>query len=83
MESWFIFIIFVYLIAISLGIYIPLSRKAKIKEKISELANNILEVTPEEFFKIRNARIGKKIFQQIWAFLVSIYYIIVLKICIM
>lgn len=60
MESWFIFFIFVYLIAISLAIYIPLSRKAKIKEKINELANNILEVTPEEFFKIRNARIGKK-----------------------
>lgn len=60
MNSLFIFLIFVYLIGISLAIYIPFSRKKKIKEKIDELANNTSEVTPEEFFNIRNARIGKK-----------------------
>ena len=49
---WFIGILMLLLLII------PIVRTIVIKSKIKRLANNVLEINPEEFFKIRNASNG-------------------------
>lgn len=51
-------LILMYLILIILIFTVQIIRTVTIKEKIRGLADNALEVTPQEFFKIRNASNG-------------------------
>lgn len=53
-------IILLYAFLIIIICIIPIVRTINIKEKIKGLADNALEVTPQEFFKIRNASNGGK-----------------------
>lgn len=50
--------IWIYVIIIILAFIIPIFNTVRIKNKIKKLADNALEVTPEEFFKIRNSSNG-------------------------
>lgn len=50
--------IWIYIFLLILVCIIPLFRTRNIKKKIKGLADNALEVTPQEFFKIRNASNG-------------------------
>ena len=54
--KYIILIIVVHLFLLGLKI----RKKIKIRNKIRELANNTTEITPEEFFKIRNKSFGGK-----------------------
>ena len=49
------FIVVFFLISVS-----PTKKKRKIKKQIRGLANNTLEMTPQEFFKMRNTSFGGK-----------------------
>ena len=49
--------IFAIIIFILMLLYIH-KKKQKIREQIKGLAENTLEMTPEEFFKMRNASFG-------------------------
>lgn len=51
----FVCLCIIFIIAV---LVLPFVQTADVKKKITGLANNALEVTPEEFFKIRNASIG-------------------------
>jgi GIY-YIG catalytic domain. len=51
-------IIWIYILLIILACIIPVVRTISIKKKIRKLSDNALEVTPEEFFRIRNASNG-------------------------
>lgn len=51
-------IIYFLIIFIIICCVIPIIRTSVVTSKIKELANNTLEVTPDEFFKIRNASNG-------------------------
>lgn len=51
-------IILLYALLIIVICIIPIVRTINTKKKIKGLANNALEVTPQEFFKIRNASNG-------------------------
>lgn len=51
-------IILLYALLIIVICIIPIVRTINTKKKIKRLANNALEVTPQEFFKIRNASNG-------------------------
>ncbi len=51
-------IIYIYILLFILACVIPIVRTIRIKRKIKKLANSALEVTPKEFFKIRNASNG-------------------------
>lgn len=51
-------LISIYVLIIFLAILFPIVRIVNIKKKIKGLADNVLEITPEEFFKIRNSSIG-------------------------
>lgn len=65
MDSEFTMIVVLLLIACVL---IRIVRTAVIKGKINKLADNALEVTPEEFFRIKNSSNGgrgKKVFQRV------------------
>lgn len=55
MDSEFTMLVVLLLIACVL---IRIVRTAVIKGKINKLADNALEVTPEEFFRIRNSSNG-------------------------
>ena len=57
MEHIF-FIWGICLLLVVAAIAIPLVRQHTIKQKILNLANNALEITPEEFFAIRNTSYG-------------------------
>lgn len=46
------------LILIILSLIIPIVHNINIKNKIRKLADNVLEITPEEFFRIRNSSNG-------------------------
>ena len=50
--------IWMYVLLIILACVIPIVRTINIKNKIKDLADNVLEITPQEFFKIRNASNG-------------------------
>lgn len=50
--------VWVYALLIILALIIPIVRTINIKNKIKNLADNALEITPNEFFKIRNASNG-------------------------
>jgi len=52
------FLVFVYIISISLIIWFNTRQKKKIREQITGLANNTLELTPEEYFEMRNKSFG-------------------------
>lgn len=51
-------LILIYALIIFLAILFPIVRTINIKKKIKGLADNVLEITPEEFFKIRNSSNG-------------------------
>lgn len=51
-------LILIYALIIFLAIFFPIVRTINIKKKIKKLADNVLEITPEEFFKIRNSSNG-------------------------
>lgn len=53
-------LILIYVIVIILAFLIRFSQIKKTKEKIKGLADNTLEITPEEFFAIKKEKIGKK-----------------------
>ncbi|RZT01193.1 GIY-YIG nuclease family protein [Cuneatibacter caecimuris] len=50
----------IYIIIIILSISFLVIRNINIKKKIKSLADNTLEITPKEFFKIRNSSNGGK-----------------------
>lgn len=50
--------LWLYAILIIIISIIPILHTLNIKKKIKELADNAIEVTPEEFFKIRNSSYG-------------------------
>lgn len=50
--------VWIYALLIILAFVIPIVRTINIKKKIKGLADNALEITPQEFFKIRNASNG-------------------------
>ena len=50
--------VWIYALLIILVLVIPIVRTINIKKKIKGLADNALEITPQEFFKIRNASNG-------------------------
>lgn len=52
------FMMWFYIGLIILVFIIPIARNITIKKKIKGLADNALEVTPKEFFKIRNSSNG-------------------------
>lgn len=54
----FVSIIWMYILLIIVVAVIPIIRTRNVKKKIKELADNSLEITPQEFFKIRNASNG-------------------------
>lgn len=57
---WTIFpILFLIVLYSTTWIFQYLTKK-KIKNNIEDLANSVTEVTPEEFFKIRNCKFGGK-----------------------
>ena len=45
-------------ILIILCLIVPIAHDINIKNKIKKLADNVLEITPEEFFRIRNSSNG-------------------------
>lgn len=51
-------IILLFALLIIVTCVIPIIRTANIKKKINNLADNVLAITPQEFFKIRNASNG-------------------------
>ncbi|HDR4448752.1 TPA: GIY-YIG nuclease family protein [Bacillus cereus] len=53
----FIFIVFIFVI---LSFLFQVREQKKIREQIFELANNTLELAPEEFLKMRNKSFGGK-----------------------
>ncbi|WP_231348745.1 GIY-YIG nuclease family protein [Bacillus mycoides] len=55
--SIFIFIVFIFII---LSFLFQVREQKKIREQIFKLANNTLELAPEEFFKMRNKSFGGK-----------------------
>ena len=58
MDNYMTLIIGLYII-FSIGIIIfQIIKKYKIKKQIDELANNVREMTPEEFMKMRNTSFG-------------------------
>lgn len=52
------FIITFFVVFAFLTVLLPIMRTICVKNKIRKLANNVLEVTPKEFFKIRNSSNG-------------------------
>lgn len=65
MDGWLIAIIVITAIFICLTVLISIlhyrhKQKARIKRQIRGLANNALELTPEEFFTMRNKSFGGK-----------------------
>ncbi len=42
--------------------------RKKIRQQIISLANNTLEISPEEFFNIRNKRVGRKLYSNQYNF---------------
>ncbi len=65
MDGWLIAIIaitsiFICLVVLISILYYRNKKKARIKRKIRGLANNTLEMTPEEFFAMRKASLGGK-----------------------
>lgn len=54
------FLILIWLILLVLIFVLDLLRINKIKQKIEDLADNTLEITPEKFFEIKNSKMGKK-----------------------
>lgn len=65
MDGWLIAIIVITLIFICAVVLISIlhyrhKQRARIKRKVRGLANNTLEMTPEEFFTMRNTSFGGK-----------------------
>ena len=61
MEAIFIFgtlILMVLIIIVAYNDYTVNKIKEDIKDQITDLANNTLEVTPKEFFEMRNKSFG-------------------------
>lgn len=59
MDFKFLFLILlIYMLLFIIGILVPAVRAITTRRKIRQLADSVLEVTPEEFFKIRNASLG-------------------------
>ena len=59
-EAFVYVCLFFFIVLSVLSIVLPIVRTISIKNKIKELANNSLEITPQNFFKIRNASNGGK-----------------------
>lgn len=51
-------LIYVFAVLIVLAIVLPIIKAITTKNKIKGLASNSLEMTPKEFFKMRNASLG-------------------------
>lgn len=58
-RPYFKYIILILLVQF-LFFVLKIRKKRKIRNKIRELANNTTEITPKEFFKIRNKSFGGK-----------------------
>lgn len=58
-RPYFKYIILILLVQF-LFFVLKIRKKRNIRNKIRELANNTTEITPEEFFKIRNKSFGGK-----------------------
>lgn len=58
MEELFGGLIFFYVILIIAIIGYTIYKKEKINQQIDDLANNVLEMTPEEFMKMRATSFG-------------------------
>lgn len=60
--TFYIFIAYVICVVVILGLQITALyiRKKKLNEKIEKLANNALEMTPEEFLKMRKTNFDKR-----------------------
>ena len=57
MEWIYVFLI-LYIVLIGVLIWYTQYKQSRIKEQIRGLSNNTLEMTPEEFFKMRNTSFG-------------------------
>ena len=57
MEWIYVFLI-LYIVLIGVLIWYTHYKQSRIKEQIRGLSNNTLEMTPEEFFKMRNTSFG-------------------------
>lgn len=58
MESWIISLLFVYIATIVAVFYYIYKKKKEIEAQIKGLAENTLEMTPEEFFIMRRTSFG-------------------------
>ena len=53
LEFWIYFMLFVYVAIMIFVVAYTVIRTKQIRETIEGLANNTLEITPEEFIKLR------------------------------
>lgn len=58
-KEYLPFLIFFFVVFLLISVS-PTKKKRKIKKQIRGLANNTLEMTPQEFFKMRNTSFGGK-----------------------
>jgi len=58
LEFWIYFMLFVYVAIIIFVVAYTVIRTKQIRETIEGLANNTLEITPEEFIKLRKESFG-------------------------
>lgn len=58
MDELLVGLIFFYVILIIVSIGYTIYKKGKINQQIDDLANNVLEMTPEEFMKMRATSFG-------------------------
>lgn len=55
-------------ITVSIKLFVLGHKKKKIRGQIHELANNNLELTPEEFFEMRNTKVGRELYSNNYNF---------------
>ena len=58
MDNYMIFMIIVGILFLICAIILPILQKLQINKQIDDLANNVSEITPEEFMKMRNTSFG-------------------------
>jgi len=51
-------LIYLFIAFIALAIILPIAKSITTKSKIKKLSNNTIEMTPSEFFRMRNASLG-------------------------
>lgn len=58
LESWIYFLLFIYVVLMIFIVVYTIVRTKQIRETINGLASNTLEITPEEFMKLRKESFG-------------------------